>query len=66
MNFGSIARPIIDLTTNKHGKDISQEWDSDPKYQEASLSTHKEIRSTIDKLRATGVSEEEIRALLRD
>ena len=35
VNFGSIARPIIDLTTNKYGKDISSEWDSDPKYQQA-------------------------------
>ena len=35
VNFGTIARPIIDLTTDEFGKDISQEWDRDPKYQNA-------------------------------
>ena len=35
INFGTIARPIIDLTTDQFGKDISAEWDSDPRYQKA-------------------------------
>eukprot|EP01043_Picozoa_sp_COSAG02_P039227 COSAG02_NODE_3082_length_7406_cov_5.254379_7_plen_105_part_00 len=35
LDFGAMARPIIDLTTDKFGKNIAEEWDSDPKYQQA-------------------------------
>ena len=35
VDFGSIARPIIDLTTDRFGKNIAEEWDGDQKYQKA-------------------------------
>jgi hypothetical protein len=35
LNFGEIASVLTTLTTDLFGRDISKEWDKDPKYDEA-------------------------------
>ena len=34
-NYGKMAKPLTELTTDRFGRDISEAWDSDEKYQKA-------------------------------
>jgi hypothetical protein len=34
-NYGKMAKPLTELTTDKFGRDISHAWKADPKYQQA-------------------------------
>ena len=34
-NYGKMAKPLTELTTDRFGRDISEQWDADEKYQAA-------------------------------
>ena len=54
-NYGKMAKPLTELTTDKFGRDISDAWESDPKYQQAFDALKEKLcEYPVDKLSSVG------------